>query len=154
MALTINTPAPDFRLPSTAGSDFQLSEALRGKALILYFYPKDFTPLCTVETCIFRDTFEFFNNLGVAVVGISTDDLETHHRFIEAHNIPFPLLADVDGRVASSYDAFDPLIKFTRRITYLIDGQGMIRAVYANVFKDEKDLRKMIESLQKESQAL
>lgn len=144
MPLSEKSIAPDFTLPSTAGTDFTLNKTAAGKPLIIYFYPKDFTPGCTKEACEFRDSFAFFRDLDIPVYGISRDTLETHHEFRKAHNLPFHLLADPDGKVADLYKASVPLIKFTRRITYLLDAEHKIAGVYENLFGATKHIQQMI----------
>lgn len=147
MALKVNDQAPDFALPSTSGGSFQLSKDVAGKPCIIYFYPKDFTPGCTAEACEFRDTFELFRNLDMKIFGISRDDVATHLRFKKAHSLPFDLLADEEGKVAAQYGATIPLIKFTRRITYLLDKNHKIAAVYENLFAASKHIKVMIEKV-------
>lgn len=147
MPLKVNDIAPDFILASTSGNDFSLSTDAKNKPIIIYFYPKDFTPNCTKEACEFRDTFSFFRDLAIDIVGISRDDIETHLRFKDSHNLPFHLLADVDGKVAEKYQAVVPLIKFTRRITYLLDKEHKIAAVFENLFSGTKHIHYMIEKV-------
>ncbi len=147
MSLSPGTPAPDFTLPSTSGRDFTLSRDAAGQMCILYFYPKDFTPGCTREACAFRDEFAFFRKASVPVYGISRDDLETHRRFKAEHHLPFDLLADGDGRVCESYDALLPLIRIPRRVTYLLDAEHRIAAVYEDLFGAGEHIDAMIAHL-------
>ena len=147
MALKVGDQAPDFTLPSTTGSDFNLRRHAAGKPVILYFYPKDFTTVCTREACEFRDTFSFLRNLDVQVLGISRDDVATHRRFQVVHHLPFDLLADVDGKVAESYRAPLPFIRLTRRITYLLDKQHTVVAAYENLFDATNHIRTVVEKL-------
>jgi thioredoxin-dependent peroxiredoxin len=147
MPLKINQQAPDFTLPSTNGKMFTLSKDMLNKPCILYFYPKDFTPGCTKEACEFRDTFEIFRDLQITVLGISRDNVDTHQSFKKQYKLPFDLLADTVGEVASLYDVSMPIIKFTRRTTYLLDKKHCIAAVYTNLFAAEKHIQSMIEQL-------
>jgi peroxiredoxin Q/BCP len=149
MALPVGAPAPDFTLPSTTGDTFTLSRDFRGKIGILYFYPKDFTPGCTVEACSFRDAFSMFDGLGVPVIGISSDDIPTHHKFRKAHNLPFHLLSDTDKAVARQYDVLAPIVGFVQRVTYLISADQTIAAVYQNLFDARSHISEMIAQLQK-----
>lgn len=147
MPLEVGNQAPNFTLDSTAGSKFNLSAELSGNPIIVYFYPKDFSPSCTTEACEFRDSFDFFKNLDVKVVGISRDDIATHHKFRKAHQLPFHLLADTTGAVADAYKASIPLIKFTRRVTYLIDAKQKVVAVYENLIGARKHIIEMVAQL-------
>jgi peroxiredoxin Q/BCP len=149
MPLKINSQAPDFILPSTSGKDFRLSETFAGKSCIIYFYPKDFTSTCTTQACDFRDFHSFFMNLGIEVVGISRDSIETHLKFKESYQLNFELLADEKGQVASLYKSILPLIGLTRRVTYLLDKNHIIQAVYENMFDAKQHIKKMIEVIQK-----
>ena len=99
--------APDFTLPAVDGTQVKLS-ALRGKPVVLYFYPRDDTPGCTTEACAFRDRKGELAKLGVTVLGVSTDDLESHQKFRDKFQLNFPLLADTDHQVAERYGAWRP----------------------------------------------
>ena len=98
-ALGVGEPAPDFALPSATGETVRLSD-FRGKAeVVLFFYPKDNSPACTLEACSFRDSHEAFREAGAEVIGISADPADSHRRFSERFRLPFVLLTDVDGAV-------------------------------------------------------
>jgi peroxiredoxin Q/BCP len=120
---------------------------MQHKPCILYFYPKDFTPTCTKEACEFRDMFAVFRNVNIEVIGISRDDIETHQRFKQQYNLPFELLADTDGKVAGLYKALIPVVKVTRRITYLLDKNHLIAAAFESMFTAEKHIAAMVEKV-------
>jgi len=143
MALPLGTLAPDFTLPSTAGKPFIMSQHL-GKPLVVFFYPKDFTAGCTAEACSFQDNLGMFSDLGVMVVGISRDTIETHHKFRAAHKLTYHLLADVSGAVSSLYDAKIPILGLSKRTTYLIDNEGKIAAVFDDMFNARKHIKEML----------
>ena len=126
--------APDFSLPDQNGTQHSLSE-FRGKYLVLYFYPKDDTPGCTEEACKFRDDFSKIRQMGAQVVGVSIDNTDNHAEFAKKYHLPFPLLADSDGKVAASYGAERNLgfAKIAKRYTFLIDPEGRIRKIYLSV---------------------
>lgn len=147
MALKIKEKAPDFTLQSTTGKDFSLSIDAYKKPILIYFYPKDFTRGCTLEACEFRDTFSFFKDLNIDIVGISPDNPETHLKFKQEYKLPFHLLSDLHGKVAEKYGASIPFIKFTRRISYLLDKDHIITAVYENLFSAKKHIQYMIEKV-------
>jgi len=151
MALKLNTPAPDFELPATNGKTISLNKDLVGKPCVLYFYPKDFTPGCTKEACEFRDQFATFRNLNVDVLGISRDDVASHQKFKEQYKLPFELLADVSGKVCKAYDALVPIIGIPKRISYLLDSEHKIVAVYQNFFGAEEHIKAMLEKINKNS---
>jgi len=148
MALKEGTQAPNFTLPSTEERDFSL-ESKKGKALILFFYPKDFTNVCTAEAWSFRDQFSVFRDLNAEVIGISRDDIPTHNRFKAQYNLPFELLADTDGKVSKLYKASLPLVGMSARVTYLLDENHVIRAAFKNLFSAEQHIEAMLEALQK-----
>jgi peroxiredoxin Q/BCP len=108
---------------------------LRGRKVILYFYPKDDTPGCTKEACAFRDGFARFQAAGMVVLGCSVDSTDSHKDFIRKYNIPFPLLLDPDRKIAAAYGAANgiPILGLDRRITYVIDENGIIARVYPKV---------------------
>lgn len=149
MALKIGQTAPEFELESTGGKRIDSSGDLKDKAFILYFYPKDFTKGCTAEACEFRDQFEAFRNLDIPVFGISKDDIPTHERFKLAHRLPFDLLSDKTGQICKAYDALIPLIKIPKRITYLIDQEHRIAAVFSDMFESKKHTEAMLDTLGK-----
>ncbi len=120
--------APDFSLPADDGGTFALSEQ-RGEKVLLVFYPGDNTPVCTRQLCDYRDGIEAFADLGVRVVGISGDDLESHRKFRARHDLPFVLLSDTDLEVAGQYGARGAL--GMKRAVFLVDGQGVVQ--YAHV---------------------
>jgi peroxiredoxin Q/BCP len=147
MALLEGTKAPDFTLKSTTGSLFSLHKDQLGSRCILYFYPKDFTPGCEKEACDFRDQFFHFEELRVAIYGISRDSYETHLKFREKFVLPFHLLSDPDGKVSKKYDASVPLLKISKRITYFIDEDLKIAAVYDNFFGAHLHMKRVLERI-------
>lgn len=147
MALKKGNKAPDFTIPSTSGKNFTLSKDAKGKACIIYFYPKDFTKVCTAEACDFRDQFAAFRDLDIPVLGISRDDMATHLRFKKEYKLPFELLSDEKGNVCNAYDALIPLIRVPKRITYFIDQNHIIRGVFSDMFESKKHVEEMIKML-------
>ncbi|WKV13915.1 peroxiredoxin [Marivirga harenae] len=146
MPLKEQQKAPNFELASTAGDIFKLSEQ-KGEPLILFFYPKNFTKVCTAEVCEFRDAFSEFRDLNVKVIGISQDSIASHHKFKKENKLPFELLSDPKGKVAKLYKATIPVIGMNRRITYLLDKDMIIKAVYENMFTADQHVKQMIEKM-------
>jgi len=130
--------APDFTLPDQDGKEHTLS-AYAGKWVLLYFYPKDDTPGCTIEACTIRDQFADFKSIGAVVFGVSTDSVASHKKFATSFNLPFTLLADEHKEVVGRYGVFGGK-KFmgreymsTSRTSFLINPEGMIMKVYEEV---------------------
>ena len=136
--LSPGDPAPPFSLQSDSGQTVSL-ESLRGKKAVLYFYPKDDTPGCTVEACEFRDNWRAVQATGARVFGISPDGVESHQKFRRKYQLPFPLLADPDHRVAEAYGAWGEKVLYGKkrmgilRSTYIVDEQGRIARVFPKV---------------------
>lgn len=146
MPLKEEQKAPNFELASTSGDIFKLSDQ-KGEPLILFFYPKNFTKVCTAEVCEFRDAFSEFRDLNVKVVGISQDTISSHHKFKKENKLPFELLSDPKGKVAKLYKATIPVIGMNRRITYLLDKELKIKAVYENMFSADGHVKEMIANM-------
>ncbi|ACF13788.1 alkyl hydroperoxide reductase/ Thiol specific antioxidant/ Mal allergen [Chloroherpeton thalassium ATCC 35110] len=130
--LEIGDKAPDFSLPSDDGQLISLSEYKNHQIVVLYFYPKDNTPGCITEACSFRDRVEEYKAAGVAVIGVSTDDAESHKDFRETHKLNFTLISDTKKKTTEAYGALTSL-GFARRMTFVIDKSGIIRKIYPDV---------------------
>jgi peroxiredoxin Q/BCP len=130
--------APDFELASDAGEKVKLS-SLRGKPVVLYFYPKDDTPGCTTQACGIRDAYGEFERAGAVVLGVSPDDEGSHVKFREKYSLPFTLLADTDHAVAEEYGAWGEKTYSGRtymgvkRTTFVVDADGKVSKVMENV---------------------
>ena len=141
-------PAPDFTLPAVGGDDIvknghvHLAE-LKGRTVVLYFYPKDDTPGCTKEACNFRDANHLLQKRGVVVLGVSADDIRSHQKFADKYQLPFPLLADTDITVSQLYDVYKEKNYLGKtymginRSTFLIDKDGIVRKTWHKVKPDE-----------------
>lgn len=136
--LTENSPAPDFTVKADDGSTVSLS-SFRGKNVVLYFYPKDDTPGCTVESCEFRDAFPRFQSNNAVILGVSPDSVESHVKFKKKFNLPFTLLADEDKAIAKAYGVLKDKTMFGNtflgiaRTTFIIDKTGNIAKIFAKV---------------------
>lgn len=146
------TAAPDFTLAADDGKKIKLS-ALKGKPVVVYFYPKDDTPGCTREACAFRDRKKELEKLGAVVLGISPDDAASHAKFRDKFDLNFPLLADIDHKVAEKYGAWREKNMYGKksmgiqRSTFLIDKGGKIAKVWKKVSVDGHD-EQVLEALQ------
>jgi len=133
--------APDFELPSSEGGEVKLKD-LRGKAVVLYFYPKDDTPGCTREACAFRDNQAALKKKDVVVLGVSGDSVASHDKFKAKYKLNFPLLSDPDKAVAKKYGAWGEKVLYGKksvgmiRSTFVIDGEGVVRKVFPRVKVD------------------
>ncbi len=127
--------APDFTALSTTGQRISLSD-YRGRKVVLYFYPKDDTPGCTVESCGFRDSYQMIRDTGAEILGVSVDGVESHGKFTEKFKLPFTLVADVDKKITESYGVLNEKSKMARRVTFLIDAQGNISKIFDPVKPD------------------
>lgn len=127
-------PAPTFTLPDSTGKKHALGD-YAGQWVVLYFYPKDDTPGCTKEACEFRDNYVELTRMGAQVIGVSLDNAASHTRFSKKYSLPFPLLSDSGGQVASQYGSLWGLgpVKFAKRHTFIIDPDGTIARVYRHV---------------------
>lgn len=125
MAITLEAgdAAPDFALPDQDGTTHSLA-GYRGRTVVLYFYPRDQTPGCTIQACSFRDSHAEVLAEGAVVLGVSTDDADSHVKFRERHGLPFPLLVDAEAAVAARYGAWGEKVPYGRRY------QGMTRATF------------------------
>ena len=152
----VHTSAPDFTLPDQEGKSHSLAD-YRGKWVLLYFYPKDDTPGCTIEACTIRDQFKDFTKIGAVVLGVSTDSVASHKKFASTYALPFTLLADEYKEVVGRYGVFGEK-KFmgktymgTSRTSFLIDPKGDIAKVYEKV-KPEAHAAEVIADLKQLAQ--
>ena len=139
--------ASDFTLPAQSGAPVSLGDFLGKTALVLYFYPKDNTSVCTAEACAFRDSYEVFKHAGAEVIGISSDSVESHQQFAAAHRLPFILLSDVGGVIRKRYGV-PTAFGLPGRVTYIIDRQGIVRHIFFSQFTAEKHVGQALQTLQ------
>jgi peroxiredoxin Q/BCP len=144
--------APVFTTTDTDGNTVKLKD-LRGKKVVLYFYPKDDTPGCTKEACSFRDAFSDFKKKGITILGVSPDKQSAHQKFTEKYKLPFTLLSDTDHAIAEAYESWGEK-KFMGRTylgvlrnTFLIDEKGKIKKIFEKV-KPEEHAREVLEAFQ------
>jgi peroxiredoxin Q/BCP len=142
--IEVGERAPDFSLRADDGRTIKLS-ALRGRPVVVYFYPKDDTPGCTREACAFRDRQSEITRLGATVLGISPDDVDSHRQFRDKFDLNFPLLADPEHKVAEKYGAwreknmYGKTVMGIQRSTFVIDAEGRVARVWRNVKVDGHD---------------
>ena len=142
MELKIGDKAPAFKLKNQDGETISLSE-LKGKPVVLYFYPKDDTPGCTKEACNFRNEFPSFGKLNAEIIGISSDSVESHKKFAKKYNLPFNLLSDENKEVVEKYGVWKEKNMYGKkymgieRTTFIIDSEGKIKNIFPKVKVDE-----------------
>jgi thioredoxin-dependent peroxiredoxin len=139
--------ALDFTLPAQSVAPVSLGDFLGKTAIVLYFYPKDNTSVCTAEACAFRDSYEVFKDAGAEVIGISSDSVESHQQFAAAHRLPFILLSDVGGVIRKRYGV-PTAFGLPGRVTYIIDRQGIVRHIFFSQFTAEKHVAQALQTLQ------
>ena len=138
MTVEIGKAAPKFEMPADGGGKVSLA-ALKGRAVVLYFYPKDDTPGCTTEACGFRDLLPDFSKVKAAVVGVSRDSVAAHDKFKAKYKLPFALASDADGKTSDAYGTWVEKSMYGRkymgmeRATFLIDGKGIVRGIWRKV---------------------
>jgi peroxiredoxin Q/BCP len=135
-------PAPDFSATTNGGGRISLAE-LKGRNVVLYFYPRDDTPGCTKEACAFRDGFAEFQSEGAVVLGVSTDSVKAHDKFVKKYRLPFTLLVDEEKKIVEAYGVWGQKsfmgrkYEGTHRVTFLIGPDGRIRRIWPKVKPDE-----------------
>lgn len=131
MALRVGDKIPNFAAIDTNGDLFDGNEIIGKKPLVIYFYPKDDTPVCTAQACSFRDQYEDFKNLGAEVIGISGDSLKSHVAFANKHHLPFILLSDFDNKIRKSFGVPNDYFGLVPgRATYVADKNGTIQLIF------------------------
>ena len=145
--LTIGDRLPPIALLDQNGVE-RRSDQLAGKALVLFFYPKDDTPGCTMEACAFRDSYADLQALGAEVWGVSGDDAASHQRFAQRHNLPYPLLVDRGNQLRKALGVPAVLGLLPGRVTYVVDGEGVIRHVFNNLLDGPAHRREAVAALQ------
>ena len=146
MGLEAGDRAPLINLVDQHGVQ-RRSDQLEGRALVLFFYPKDDTPGCTAEACAFRDSYADLQALGAEVWGVSGDDAGSHRRFASRHNLPFPLLVDSGNQLRRAFQVPSVLGLLPGRVTFVIDAEGVVRHVFNNLLDGAAHRREALEVL-------
>ncbi len=146
--VAVGEAAPDFTLLDQRGQRVTLSDLLRERCVVLYFYPKDDTPGCTAEACSFRDQYEVLKTAGAEVVGVSSDDVQAHEAFVAKYNLPFTLLSDPGGSVRALYGVKRSLGLIEGRVTFVIDREGIVRLAFSSQIRPKKHVDEALRILQ------
>lgn len=142
--ISVGDRAPDFSATAQTGSTIHLSDFLGKQAVVLFFYPKDGTPICTKEACAFRDSYRQFVDAGAEVIGVSSDSAERHRNFTRQHDLPFPLISDADGSLRTAFGVPRALGLLPGRVTFVIDREGIVRLIFSAQFAAEKHVRQAL----------
>ncbi len=140
--------APDFTLPSQTGAMVSLKDFKGKKAVVLYFYPRDYSRGCTAEACTFRDSYEVFKQAGAEVIGVSSQSVESHSRFAADYRLPFLLLSDEDGKVRKLYGVPSSFGLIPGRVTYVIDKEGVVRHIFSSQFNPKQHIEEALRVLE------
>lgn len=146
-AIKVGDQAPDFSLPAQDGSNVSLKDFAGKKSVVLYFYPKDNTPVCTKEACLFKDQYEVFGKKDSEVIGVSADSVESHMGFATAQHLPFKLLSDRDNEVRKLYGVPSTIGVMPGRVTYVIDKNGVVRLVFNSQLDAQKHVDEALKVL-------
>ena len=149
MRVKVGDKAPDFTLPSQTGEKVSLSNFLSKKNVVLFFYPMDESRECTEEACSFRDNYSVFKEMGAEVIGVSSDDVESHKIFAKECHLPFLLLSDENDDVRNHYGVPSTVGIIPGRVTYVIDKNGVVKYVFSSQFQPEKHVEEAIKVLEK-----
>ncbi|MBD2043290.1 peroxiredoxin [Microcoleus sp. FACHB-672] len=147
MTVKVGDTAPDFTLPSQAGTPVSLQNFRGKKAVVLYFYPKDDTPGCTTQSCAFRDKYEAFKDAGAEVIGVSGDSLASHQQFATKHNLPFTLLSDAGNLLRKLYGVPSTLGILPGRVTYVIDRDGVVQHIFNSQMNFKAHIEESLKTL-------
>jgi peroxiredoxin Q/BCP len=146
-SVRVGDPAPDFSAIDPQGEAVSLGDFTGKKALVLFFYPADDSPICTREACAFRDAYQDFVDAGAEVVGVSGDSASSHRQFAADHRLPFRLISDEDGALRRAFGVSKTLGLLPGRVTYLIDKQGIIRFLFNSQFNADRHVTEALEVL-------
>ncbi|WP_304199053.1 peroxiredoxin [Flavobacterium alvei] len=149
MALQVGDKIPHFSAKDNVGNDFNSESIIGKKVVVIYFYPKDNTPGCTAQACSFRDQYQDFKDLGAEVIGISSDSVTSHEKFIQKYKLPFVLLSDSDKKIRNLFGVKTNLFGLLPgRVTYVADRNGIIQMVFDSL-SATKHIPKALEMIKK-----
>ena len=147
--IDVGHPAPDLSLSTHTGEQLSLAD-YRGKhPVVVFFYPKDGTAVCTKEVCSFRDAYDDFTEAGAVVIGISSDSEARHQSFAQKHGLPFLLVSDKDGNARRAFGVAKTMGIFPGRVTYVIDREGIVRHIFNSQFAADRHVEEALEIVRK-----
>jgi peroxiredoxin Q/BCP len=139
--------APNFSATTYDGVRVSLSDYLGKRGVVLFFYPKDGTSICTKEACAFRDSYEKFTQVGFEVIGVSSDSDESHRTFAQEHHLSFPLISDADGSLRKAFGVPKTLGLIPGRVTYVIDKEGTVRHIFSAQFASDEHVEQAMKAI-------
>ena len=146
--IQVGDKAPEFSGTTQDGGTIRLGDYLGQKALVLFFYPKDNSPICTKEACSFRDSYEKFVEAGAEVIGVSSDSAESHKTFAKQHQLSFPLISDHDGSLRKLFGVSSTLGLLPGRSTYVVDKEGIVRLIFSAQFASDRHVQQALRAVE------
>jgi peroxiredoxin Q/BCP len=147
--IDVGDAAPELILSTHTGEQVTLADYRGKKAVVVFFYPKDGTPVCTKEACAFRDAYEDFVEAGAAVIGISGDSAARHQAFASNHRLPFVLVSDKDGKARRAFGVPKSMGLLPGRVTYVIDREGIVQHVFSSQFAADRHVKEALDAIRK-----
>ena len=147
--IDVGDPAPDLTLSAHSGEQITLAEFRGKKAVVVFFYPKDGSPVCTKEACAFRDAYEDFVEAGAVVIGVSSDSAARHQSFASNHRLPFVLVSDTDAKARRAFGVPRSMGLLPGRVTYVIDKEGVVRHVFSSQFAADRHVQEALDCIRK-----
>lgn len=147
--ITIGDPAPDLNITAANGSQISLRERRGERAMVVFFYPKDGSPICTAEACQFRDAYEAFVEAGADVIGVSGDSDASHRDFAQRHRLPFPLVSDRDGSIRRAFGVPKSFGLLPGRVTYVIDPHGTVQMIFNSQLHGEQHVDEALRTVRR-----
>ena len=138
---------PSFSLPNQNGDLFNIDDILGKKSMVIYFYPKNETRVCTAQACSFRDAYQDFQDMDCEVIGISSDDVDSHVSFAKHHHLPFVLLSDGNKKVRKLFGVANDMLVIPGRTTYVIDKSGIIIHIFSDQLSAGKHIKESLQAL-------
>lgn len=146
-SIRVGDKAPEVSQPDQNGQMVSLAQVRGHKAVVLFFYPADESPICTKEACAFRDAYQEFTEAGAMVIGISADSLDQHQSFASHHRLPFHLLSDADGGLRQAFGVPKSLGLLPGRVTYVIDRQGVVRHLFSAQLAADRHVQEALQTV-------
>ena len=145
--IQVGDEAPEFSATAHDGRTIRMADYLGQRSVVLFFYPKDDSPICTKEACSFRDSYERFVDAGAEVIGVSSDSTDSHQQFAKRHRLPFQLISDANGSLRKAFGVPKVVGLLPGRTTYVIDKQGVVRLVFSAQLASDEHVDRAIEAL-------